>query len=184
MLVRTKNLSTDEITVNWVNEVINQYDLPEEDIIRKTIEKLSSVSFNDPLDIVFHLSEKAKNYGSGDDFNIKPFIYLAKKIAESCGARDDAQDISSPFITAYKYNSVTGKMDRVRIPVSQILYFIKTSLTIPGRAYVTGEANVILNDQSLTEFSLIDCSRNNTADFLLDFYIKSAEEVVTVWTGK
>jgi len=49
MLVRKKNLSIDEITHNWVNEVIDQYDLPEEDIIRKTIEKLPSVSFKDPL---------------------------------------------------------------------------------------------------------------------------------------
>lgn len=184
MLVRKKNLSIDEITLNWVNGVIDQYDLPEEDIIRKTIEKLSSVSFKDPLDIAFYLSEKAKNYGSGDDFNINPFIDLAKKIAEACGARDDAQDIGSPFITAYKYNSVTSKMDRVRIPVSQILYFIKKTLTIPTRAYVAGEANVILNDKSHTELSLIDCSRNDTAEFLLDFYIKSAEEVVTAWTGK
>ncbi|MEN4605630.1 hypothetical protein ABEG90_23880 [Pantoea agglomerans] len=184
MLVRKKNLSIDEITHNWVNEVIDQYDLPEEDIIRKTIEKLPSVSFKDPLDIAFYLNEKAKNYGSGDDFNINPFIDLAKKIAEACGARDDAQDTNSPFITAYKFNSVTEDMDRVRIPISQILYFIKISHKIPRRAYVGGEANVILNDQNRTELSLIDCTKNNTAEFLLDCYIKSAEEVVTAWTGK
>jgi len=184
MLVRKKNLSIDEITLNWINEVVAQHELPEEDIIRKTIEQLSSISFKDPLDIVFYLSEKAKNYGRDDNFNINPFIDLAKKIAEACGARDDAQDIGSPFITAYKYNSVTSEMDRVRIPVSQILYFIKKTLTIPTRAYVAGEANVILNDKSHTELSLIDCSRNDTAEFLLDFYIKSAEEVVTAWTGK
>lgn len=47
-----------------------------------------------------------------------------------------------------------------------------------------GEANVILNDQNRTELSLIDCTKNNTAEFLLDCYIKSAEEVVTAWTGK
>lgn len=184
MLVGTKNIELSIITSQWAREAIQHAELPQDDTIREVLGDLSALNFSGPEDVIKHLTRKAESYGQGEQFNISPLIELARRISQACGYRDDAQDISSPFITAYKYNSVTRGRDRVRIPVSQVLYFIKVINTPPGRAYETGEANVILNDQNRTELKLIDCSENNTAAFLLDCYIKSAEEVVTAWTGK
>lgn len=184
MLVDTKNVSLSDITNQWAREAISRAGLTPGDTIKEVLDDLSARKFSVPLDVINYLNDKSKSYGQGEQFNITPLIELAQRIIKACGYRDDAQDISSPFITAYKYNSVTEDMDRVRIPVSQVLYFIKISHKTPRRAYVRGEANVILNDHNHTEFSLINCSKNNTAEFLLDCYIKSAEEVVTAWTGK
>ncbi|MGV6481365.1 hypothetical protein ACT2VT_000786 [Pantoea agglomerans] len=184
MLIQVKDLSVTEITVNWANETINKNQLQPGDIIRTVINDLSAINFKSPLDVVLHLNEKAKSYGSSEQFNVKPLIDLAEKIVETCGIRDDAQDVSSPFITAFTYNSVTDGMDRIRIPVGQVLYFIRNILTVPGRTYKSGSARVILNDHQRTEFSLVSNSRNNTAEFLLDCYITSAEEVIQAWTKK
>ncbi|WP_414057483.1 hypothetical protein [Pantoea dispersa] len=184
MLVVTNNISLSMITNLWATEAITHANLPQDDQIREVLGDLSALNFSGPEDVIKHLTRKAESYGQGEQYNITPLIKLAERIINACGYRDDAQDISSPFITAYKYNSVTANMDRVRIPVSQVLYFIKVNNTPPGRAYNSGEANVILNDQNRTELSLIDCTKNNTAEFLLDCYIKSAEEVVRAWTGK
>lgn len=184
MLVVTNNISLSMITNQWATEAIMHANLPQDDQIREVLGDLSALNFSGPEDVIKHLTRKAESYGQGEQFNITPLIELARRISKACGYRDDAQDISSPFITAYKYNSVSANMDRVRIPVSQVLYFIEKPLKIYGRAYVGGEANVILNDQNRTELKLIDCSNNNTAEFLLDCYIKSAEEVVRAWTEK
>lgn len=184
MLVVTKNISLSMITDQWAREAIAHANLPQDDTIREVLADLSDLNFSGPDDVIKHLTSKAKSYGQAEQFNITPLIELARRIIKSCEYRDDAQDISSPFITAYKYNSESANMDRVRIPVSQVLYFIEKPLKIYGRAYVGGEANVILNDQNRTELKLIDSSENNTAEFLLDCYIKSAEEVVRAWTRK
>jgi hypothetical protein len=184
MLVDTKNVSLNDITNQWAREAIRRAGLPQGDMIKQALDDLPNMNFTGPLDVINYLNNKSKSYGQGEQFNITPLIELAKRIIKECGYRDDAQDISSPFITAYKYNSGTGEMDRVRIPVSQVLYFIKINNKTPRQAYVGGAAKVILNDHNCTELSLIDCSKNNTAEFLLDCYIKSAEEVVTAWAGK
>lgn len=184
MLVVTKNISLSIITDQWAKEAIQHAELPQDDTIRQVLGDLSAVPFSGPEDVIKYLTHKAEGYGQGEQFNITPLIELARRIIEACEYRDDAQNINSPFITAYKYNSVTRDHDRIRIPVSQVLYFIKEINTPPLRAYQTGKANVILNDQNRTEFKLIDCSKNNTAEFLLDCYLKSAEEVVRAWTRK
>lgn len=184
MLVVTKNVSHSTITSQWATEAIRHANLTQDDQIREVLGDLSALNFSRPEDVVKYLTEKAESYDRVGKFNVNPLIELSRRIIKECEFRDDAQDISSPFITAYNYNSVTGDMDRVRIPVSQVLYFIEKPLRIPGKAYFGGEANVILNDQNRTEFSLIDCSQNNTPEFLLNCYIKSAEEVVRAWTGR
>lgn len=184
MLVATKNVSPSTITSQWATEAIRHANLTQDDQIREVLGDLSSYNFSRPEDIIEHLIQKAKSYEQAGQSNITALIELSRRIIKECEFRDDAQDINGPFITAYKYNSVTEDMDRVRIPVSQVLYFIEKPLKIPGRAYFGGEANVILNDQNRTELSLINCSNNNTVEFLLDCYIKSAEEVVRAWTGK
>ncbi|MCH9408186.1 hypothetical protein [Pantoea agglomerans] len=184
MLVATKDVSQSTIISQWATEAIRHANLTQDDQIREVLGDLSALNFSRPEDVIKHLIQKAKSYDQPGQFNITPLIELSRRIIRECEFRDDAQDINSPFITAYKYNSVTKDMDRVRIPVSQVLYFIEKPLKIPGRSYFGGEANVILNDQNRTELSLIDCSENNTAEFLLNCYIKSAEEVVTAWKGK
>lgn len=184
MLVDTKEVSLSEITNQWATDAIAHANLPHGDAIREVLGDLSALSFSGPVGIIKHLTKKAESYGHGEQFNITPLIELTRRIIKACEYKDDAQDISSPFITAYMYNSSRDGMDKVRIPINQILYFIKVTNASPGRAYQTGKANVILNDQNRTELNLIDCSKNNTAEFLLDCYIKSAEEVVKAWTGK
>lgn len=184
MLVVTNNISLSMITNQWAMEAITHANLPQDNQIREVLGDLSALNFSGPEDVIKHLTRKAESYGQGEQFNITPLIELARRISKACGYRDDAQDISSPFITAYKYNSTTKGHNRIRIPVSQVLYFIKEINTPLQRAFATGEATVILNDQNRTELKLIDCSNNNTAEFLLDCYIKSAEEVVTAWTAK
>jgi len=184
MLVATKNVSLSTITNLWATEAITHANLQQDNKIREVLGDLSALNFSGPEDVIEHLIQKAKSYDQPGQFNITPLIELSRRIIKACEFRDDAQDINSPFITAYKYNSVSDDMDRVRIPGSQVLYFIEKTLKIHGHAYVVGEANVILNDHNRTELSLIDCSKNNTAEFLLNCYIKSAEEVVTAWTEK
>lgn len=172
------------MTTKWAREAILRAGLTQDDVIKIALDDLSAMNFATSLDVINYLINKSESYGQGEQFKITPLIELAQRIIKECGFRDDAQDISSPFITAYKFNSVTEEMDRVRIPISQVLYFIKINNKIPRQAYMSGEARVILNDHNRTELSLIDCSKNNTAEFLLDCYIKSAEEVVTAWAGK
>lgn len=184
MLVATKDVSLSTITSQWATEAIRHANLTQDDPIREVLGDLYSYNFSRPEYVIKHLIDKAKSYDQAGQFNVTPLIELSRRIVKECEFRDDVQDTNSPFITAYEYNSVTKNMDRVRIPVSQVLYFIEKPLTIPGRAYFFGEANVILNDQNRTELSLIDCSENNTAEFLLNCYIKSAEKVVTAWTER
>ncbi|XIH70830.1 hypothetical protein C1N58_22195 (plasmid) [Pantoea sp. SGAir0180] len=180
MLVQTKDISVNDITVKWVQEEITRSNLPEGDAIRIDLLDLQSYNFKSPVKIIHHLTQIAKNRDGGPN-DLQPLINIAKRIVGACDLIDDEQDINSPFITGFKYNSVTSEMDKVRVPVGQVMYFSRKIVTIPNRMYKTGNAHMILNDHNETEFTLIQSKSSDTPDYLLDCYIKSAEHVFAAW---
>jgi len=176
MLVQTKEISVNEITGKWVQEEISRSGLQIGDAIRTDLLDLEARNIESPLKIIYHLNQKVKNRDDGL-VNVEPLIHLAKRIVGACSLIDNEQDINSPFITGFKYNSATFEMDKVRVPVGQVLYFSKNLFTIPHRINKVGDAYMILNDNNKTEFTLIQSKSKDTPDYLLDCYIKSAESV-------